>query len=123
MKKVMMRAWEIAREAVANYGGSAVEYMSEALRQAWAEGRKAVVETSAGSRNHKSWVARITGKHERFGLDRKFVDAAVEGRMYNEYILDAGIYEVSNGGNRYFIRVAAGQIETIGKGDVMEMVA
>lgn len=123
MKKVMMRAWEIARAAATKFGGSAAEYMSEALRQAWAESRMVVIEISSGSRQHKSWIAMITGTHERFGLDRKFMEPANESRMYKDYSLSAGIYEVCNGGDRYFIHVAGGQIETIGKGEVMEMVA
>lgn len=123
MKKVMVRAWEIAREAATKFGGSAAEYMSEALRQAWAESRMVVIEISSGSRKHKSWIAKITGKHERFGLDRKFMEPANESRMYKDYNLSSGIYEVCNGGDRYFIRVANGQIETIGKYDVLEIVA
>jgi len=39
-KTVMARAWEIAREAVANFGGTASEYMSEAMKMAWAESRE-----------------------------------------------------------------------------------
>lgn len=37
MKKIMMRAWEIVKNAVAKFGGKAREYMAEALRMAWAE--------------------------------------------------------------------------------------
>lgn len=123
MKKVMVRAWEIAREAAAKFGGSAVEYISGALHQAWAESRKAVIEITSGSRKHKSWIAMIVGTHERFGLDRVFAEPAVEGRMYKTYELAGGVYEVCDGGERHFIRVDAGEITTISKFDVMEMVA
>lgn len=37
MKNVMTRAWEIAREAVVNFGGRAIEYIAESLRMAWTE--------------------------------------------------------------------------------------
>lgn len=37
MKNVMVRAWEIARKAVARFGGSVKEYFSSALAMAWAE--------------------------------------------------------------------------------------
>ena len=37
MKNVMTRAWEIAKEAVVNFGGEAIEYIAESLRMAWAE--------------------------------------------------------------------------------------
>lgn len=33
----MTRAWEIAKEAVVNFGGKAVEYIAEAMKMAWAE--------------------------------------------------------------------------------------
>lgn len=36
-KKVMTRAWEIAKQAVVTFGGKARQYMSEALRMAWKE--------------------------------------------------------------------------------------
>lgn len=37
LKNIMTRAWEIAREAVVNYGGKAIEYIAEAMKMAWAE--------------------------------------------------------------------------------------
>lgn len=37
MKKVMVRAWEIAREGAKKFGGKVIEYLAEALRMAWAE--------------------------------------------------------------------------------------
>lgn len=36
-KEVMVTAWEIAREAVVEFGGKAVEYLSGALKMAWAK--------------------------------------------------------------------------------------
>ncbi|MBW4083552.1 hypothetical protein [Paenibacillus sp. S150] len=37
MKNVMVRAWKIAREAVAKFGGKVREYFSQALAMAWKE--------------------------------------------------------------------------------------
>lgn len=34
LQRVMKRAWEIAREAVSNFGGKVKEYLSEALKMA-----------------------------------------------------------------------------------------
>lgn len=34
-KQVMVKAWKIAREAAAQHGGKAVEYISGAMKQAW----------------------------------------------------------------------------------------
>lgn len=39
MMNIMKRAWEIAREASAKFGGKASEYISEALKMAWAESK------------------------------------------------------------------------------------
>lgn len=39
MKKIMKRAWEIVKNAIANFGGKCREYMAEALRMAWAESK------------------------------------------------------------------------------------
>lgn len=45
MKEVMVRAWEIVKEAVKNFGGCAKAYLSGALKMAWAE-----VKAQAGRR-------------------------------------------------------------------------
>lgn len=37
MKKVMVRAWEIAKEAVIKFGGNVKEFFRQALIIAWAE--------------------------------------------------------------------------------------
>ena len=37
MKKIMKRAWEIAREGVKRFGGKVKEYFAEALKLAWKE--------------------------------------------------------------------------------------
>lgn len=124
--RVMVRAWEIARGAAVKFGGSPIEYMSASLAQAWLEVRKSAkvtIEISVGSRKHKSWVAKIVGNHERFGLDREFVNPAVEGRMYKTYELSEDIYEVCDGGDRYFISVNGGRIERVGKAAIVELVA
>ena len=42
LQKVMTRAWEIAREAVDNFGGKVKEYFSEALKMAWVEVGKTI---------------------------------------------------------------------------------
>lgn len=40
LQKIMTRAWEIAREAVENFGGKVVEYIAEAMKMAWAEAKE-----------------------------------------------------------------------------------
>ena len=39
MKNVMTRAWELAKEAAVKFGGRANDYISQALKQAWAEAK------------------------------------------------------------------------------------
>ena len=40
MKNVMIKAWEIAKAAVIEFGGSSKEYIAEAMKMAWAEFKK-----------------------------------------------------------------------------------
>lgn len=43
MKNVMVRAWEIAKAAVVNFGGKVTEYFAAALKQAWALVKKGAI--------------------------------------------------------------------------------
>jgi len=129
----MKRAWEIARKGQEKFGGKVSEYFAESLRISWAiekdseevslEPKKATITTSSGSRNHKSWVAEITGTHPRWKLNREFVEADNETWMEKTFTLTDGIYEVCNAGDREFIEVVNGQVNYIGYNDVMEQVA
>lgn len=62
MKKIMTRAWEIAREAAAQFGGKAKQYISGALKMAWAEAK-------APAMTVKEWAVSIM---------EKLVDMAVD---------------------------------------------
>ena len=46
MKKVMVKAWEIAREGQKKFGGKVSEYLSEALKIAWAIVKKGAKKVS-----------------------------------------------------------------------------
>lgn len=119
MKKVMIVAWKIAKKAAAKFGGSPVEYMSEALKYAWKitkatrPSKQATLVIAAGSRNHKSWVAKIEGTDARYGFKRSFVDSVDHNLSERTFELSAGTYEVCNAGERYFIRVSGGKITRI----------
>lgn len=122
----MVRAWEIAREGQSKFGGKVSEYLSEALKMAWAEAKdkqKAVITTSSGSRQHKSWVAEITGTHPKWKLNREFIEADNETWLEKTYTLTDGIYEVCDAGDREFIEVINGQVNYIGYSDVVDQVA
>ncbi len=67
MKNVMVRAWEIARKAAAQFGGKAAQFIAEALRQAWKEFKapkqvrvKVEVDGYNSRRWSKPWGAVIT---------------------------------------------------------------
>lgn len=119
MKNVMNVAWKIAKKAAAKFGGSPVEYMSESLKYAWKitkatrPSKKATLVIAAGSRNHKSWVARIEGTDARYGFKRSFVDSVDHNVSERTFELTAGTYEVCDAGERYFIRVSGGKITRI----------
>lgn len=127
MKNVMTKAWEIAREGQEKYGGKVKEYFAEALKMAWAIVKAAkevvTIKTTSGSKKHKSWVAKITGTHPKWKLNREFVDAVEENMMEKFFELKVGIYEVCNAGDREFIKVGNGEIEYIEYTDVVGMVA
>lgn len=123
MKKVMVRAWEIAKEGASKFGGKVKEYFAAALKMAWAETRKVVLTTSAGSRKHKSWVAKIVGKHPKFKLDRSFVESVDHNMSERYFELTDGFYDICDAGTRYFVRVTSGQIERVEEYEVLEAVA
>lgn len=60
MKKVMVRAWEIAREGVKKFGGKVKEFFQQALIMAWAEfkGVMKMVELK-GSEKQVKWAEDI----------------------------------------------------------------
>lgn len=119
MKRVMIVAWKIAKKAAAKFGGSPVEYMSESLKYAWKitkvtrPSKQATLVIAAGSRKHKSWVAKIEGTDARYGFKRSFVDSVDHNLAERTFRLGAGTYEVCDAGERYFIRVSGGKITRI----------
>lgn len=123
MRKVMVKAWEIAKKGQNKFGGNVKEYFAEALKLAWVLIRKVRITTSAGSRNHKSWVAQITGTHPTFKLNRSFVNSVDHNWTERYFDLVDGIYEVCDAGSRQFIQIVKGNVEEIDYSDVMEMVA
>lgn len=123
MKNVMTRAWEIAKAGAAKFGGKVKEYFAAALKMAWAEARKATIVTSSGSRKHKSWVAKIVGKHPKFKLERQFLVEQDDEWADKTFVVTDGFYDVCDGGTRYFVRVTSGQIERVEEYEVMEAVA
>ena len=74
MKKIMMRAWEIVKNAVAKFGGKAREYMAEALRMAWAETK------GTAKQSREDIIAALTKKYGRW--TKKCYNGKVLDRIY-----------------------------------------
>jgi len=127
MKNVMVRAWEIARKGQEQFGGKVSEYLAEALKMAWAEEKApktATIETTFGSKRNKSWVAKITGTHPKWKLNREFVNPVTENEYAGKtFELENGIYEVCDAGDREFIRVVNGEVEYMEYTEVSAAVA
>lgn len=129
MKNVMTRAWEIAKEAVAKFGGKVKEYFALSLKIAWEEIKvptSVTVELVSGSRKYKSWVAEIVGTHAKFKFERNFVNKfqGVELETNKIYTLEEGkVYDVNNVNYRYYATVRNGQLVELNEGEVMELVA
>lgn len=129
MKNIMKNAWEIARKGQEEFGGKVSEYLSESMKIAWKEARtpKVVeVETAYGSRNNKSWVARINGNDSQYRFDREFLKATGEhdkGFGGLVFTLENGLYEICDGGDRDFVIVENGALNYIDVDEVQEMVA
>lgn len=116
MKNVMVRAWEIAKEGQVKFGGKVSEYFAQALAMAWAEVKAPLVaelQTLSGSRKHKTWVAKITGKHPQYKFNRTFVEATDGNMMYKVFHLEDGVYDVCDGGTRKYISVVNGIIHNV----------
>ena len=125
MKNVMTKAWEIAKEGAAKFGGKAVEYFAEALRMAWSEvkqvNEKVEIVLAPGSRKHKSWLAKINGTHAKWKFDREFLESEMENAKV--YSVENGVYEACDGGDRYFIQVKNRNYEVITDWKAEELVA
>lgn len=130
MKKVMVRAWEIAKAAATVHGGKAFEYIAEALKMAWVEIKggvkkmNVILKTLTGSRKHKTWVAEITGKHPQFKFNREFLEEVdYDGANRFWKLAEGRVYEVCDGGNRYFAKVKNGEVIEINGYEVSEIFA
>ena len=131
MKNVMTRAWEIAKDGAAKFGGSVKEYFAQALVIAWSEIKKGVAkmekvifETSTGSRKHKAWVAKITGAHSTYKFEREFLNEK-ENDGYNKFfeLEEGGVYDVATDGQRYYIAVQNGEVVDIDEDEIAGLLA
>lgn len=111
MANVMTRAWEIATEGAAKFGGKKSEYIQQAMVIAWAESKKPVapkkaqIDLPGDRRNSRTWIAQIVGKHPQFKFERKFMQHDdIDEYGDKIFYLTDGVYEFQNHQRRgYFI--------------------
>lgn len=137
LKTIMMRAHQLARQMEGDYAAR----LALGLRQAWREVRmmsKKKLETIIKTcyRGY-GWIARVTGRDEKYGLARKFLGKRdVTERKSNVYrklewvieLEEGVIYEfcwrVSSGQeDRGFWQVRGGQLVKVEYQDVLEAVS
>ncbi|ETK25823.1 hypothetical protein ERIC1_2c00110 [Paenibacillus larvae subsp. larvae DSM 25719] len=128
MKNVMKKAWEIAKEGVKKFGGKVTEYFAEALRMAWKIAKyiaaHAELTIPADTRKCRTWVARITGTHPVYKLNREFINHDHDDEYGDKvFRLANGFYEYNNGRSRGFIQVLNGDKKSVERADVIAHVA
>ncbi|GGE47472.1 hypothetical protein GCM10011391_27860 [Pullulanibacillus camelliae] len=132
MKEIMELAWKMARHGQQNFGGKVKDYLKMALKLAWRavkegyikvsksiKSAKTVLTIKMGSRNHKSWVAKIVGRHATYKFDREFVDDFSEDYPNRIYTLTDGLYDVCDGGQRRYIKIQNGSIKNVTEVEVL----
>lgn len=82
MKKVMTKAWEIAKEAAKKFGVRAIEYIALALREAWKE-----IKTMAKDITERIEELEAMGfkRWQKNGMDRMYINASVLGLTCTYY--------------------------------------
>ena len=126
MKNIMKNAWEIARKGQQQFGGKVSEYLSEAMKIAWAQAKvnePVYIEVSEGSRKHRSYVAEIVGEDAQWGFARHFISKDHENlRIKFAYMENGNVYEVQDGGDRHYVHIVNGKVVEIEKSEVLEIV-
>lgn len=75
MKKVMTRAWEIAKNAAKKFGGKAIEYIAGALKMAW-KMAKGLTEEQV-----RALIAKGFSRWTKYDKDRLYFDLEKAGLM------------------------------------------
>lgn len=82
MKKVMMRAWEIAKQAAKKFGGRAIEYIAMALKEAWKEIKNMVMDIAD---RIEELEAKGFRRWQKNGMDRMYINASALGLICTYY--------------------------------------
>lgn len=135
----MVRAHELAKEIVGQVGDYMVA-LSITLKQAWREFKEGVEKVMeyaknvsskvkydikdnelmlVGSNRQPIWVAVVSGLHDRFGLDRQFVDCdKVDGRVDAWELKEGVLYNYQDQREQYFVRLENGVLNEYTKSQV-----
>lgn len=109
LKQIMKNAWNIAAQAQEKFGGRKVDYIAEAMKQAWAEAKlegkarqmelsnevknRVNVETMEisipGSNSQPHWVAKVTDTDPKWKLKREFLEG--DNRAWTEYGIEENV--------------------------------
>lgn len=133
-KKIMKRAWEIAKEGQKRFGGKVKEYFAAALKLAWKEAREPKQATLAirhQPSGGKEWIAEIVGRHPRFNFERRFLNPIARNWSSSgktgktTFLLQEGkVYEVNEPYvGRYFVKVENGKILDVTVDEVIQKIA
>lgn len=105
LQGILWDAWKIGRKAAHRFGGTAVEYIAGAMRQAWAKAKAKVLNKGTPSDKAKSvyfiCIDEITGSNTRL-INQPLVDEVFTDRE----AADAALQILSRAFNRAFIRTS-----------------
>ena len=81
MKNVMTKAWEIAREGAAKFGGKASEYFAKALKMAWA-----IIKKGVDMMDHKEKFIELVKEFIALSNETRKYDLNVRHLKLQDYI-------------------------------------
>lgn len=126
MKTVMNKAWEIAKAAVVKFGGRVKEYFAAALKQAWIEAKNVKTSFSlrADKKGQRTWIAKVTGTHPTYKLQREFLTTNETDWLGNKlFELENGYYSYDSAKDRGYIKVENGSWVDVSYHEVLASVA
>lgn len=114
----MEQAWQLARKAARYWGGRASNFFAASLKRAW-EVAKSLQNKARFDLEMNGWVALITGRNAQYTFDRKFLTTRYDNGTHFVHILDEGIYECKEHGQKRFFRVSKGSLFNITEQEVI----
>ena len=82
MKRIMKKAWEIAKSAAKMFGGKAYEYIALAMKEAWKEIRSMKKDITE---RIEELTAMGFKRWQKSGMDRMYINASTLGLICTYY--------------------------------------